>query len=122
DRERGRGGRVARRASLSRQDRPKRRAHRAKTRGAEKGPLLRTVAIALAAGLFAAAPPQSPAPAPSQQSTRMVLRGRAPVSHDVLNVKLPRPQEADLSNGLHLMVLEDRKLPQISFTIIIPGA
>ena len=52
----------------------------------------------------------------------MVLKGKAPVSNEVLKVKLPRPQEADLPNGLHLMVLEDRRLPQIAFQIIIPGA
>ena len=52
----------------------------------------------------------------------VVLKGRAPVSKDVLQVKLPRPAEADLANGLHVMVLEDRRLPQISFQILIPGA
>ncbi len=30
--------------------------------------------------------------------------------------------EADLPNGLHLMVLEDHRLPRIAFQIIIPGA
>ena len=71
-------------------------------------------------GLLAGAPPQAPAPQPS--ATQMVLKGKAPVSTDLLKVTLPRPQEADLANGLHLMVLEDRRLPQITFTIIIPGA
>jgi predicted Zn-dependent peptidase len=52
----------------------------------------------------------------------MVLKKKAPVSNDVLKVKLPRPQEADLPNGLHLMVLEDHRLPQVTFTLIIPGA
>jgi zinc protease len=52
----------------------------------------------------------------------MVLKGKAPVSNDVLRVKLPKPQEVDLPNGLHLMVLEDHRLPQITFQIIIPGA
>ena len=51
-----------------------------------------------------------------------MLKGKAPVSNDVLKVTLPKPQEADLSNGLHLMVLEDHRLPQITFQIIIPGA
>jgi zinc protease len=59
-------------------------------------------------------------PAPSTKG--MVLKGKAPVSNEVLKVKLPRPQEADLPNGLHLMVLEDHRLPQIAFQIIIPGA
>ena len=67
-----------------------------------------------------APPAQGGAPQPS--TTRMVLKGKAPVSNEVLKVKLPRPQEADLANGLHLIVLEDRRLPQIAFQIIIPGA
>jgi len=64
---------------------------------------------------------QAPAQAPPKTQP-VVLKGRAPVSKDVLQVKLPRPAEADLPNGLHVMVLEDRRLPQISFQILIPGA
>ena len=79
------------------------------------------IAVALAAAGILAAAPQAPAP-PQPSATQMVLKGKAPVSNDVLKVKLPRPQEADLPNGLHLMVLEDRRLPQVTFTIIIPGA
>jgi zinc protease len=52
----------------------------------------------------------------------MVLKRKAPVSNEVLKVKLPRAQEVDLANGLHLMVLEDHRLPQVTFTLIIPGA
>ena len=52
----------------------------------------------------------------------MVLKGRAPVSSEILKVKLPRPKEADLPSGLHLMVMEDRRLPQVTFQILIPGA
>jgi zinc protease len=63
-----------------------------------------------------------PGGAPQPSTTQMVLKGKAPVSNDVLKVKLPRPQEAELANGLHLIVLEDRRLPQIAFQIIIPGA
>lgn len=73
-------------------------------------------------GLLAGAPPQAPATAPAPSATKMVLKGKAPVSNEVLKVKLPRPQEADLANGLHLMVLEDRRLPQITFTLLIRGA
>jgi zinc protease len=80
-------------------------------------------ALGLAAiGLLAGAPPQAPAAAPQPSTTKMVLKGKAPVSSDVLKVKLPRPQEADLANGLHLMVLEDHRLPQITFTLLIRGA
>ena len=73
-------------------------------------------------GILAGAPPQAPATAPPPSATKMVLKGKAPVSNEVLKVKLPRPQEADLANGLHLMVLEDRRLPQITFTLLIRGA
>ena len=55
-------------------------------------------------------------------SAGLVVKGKAPVSNDILKVKLPKPQEADLPNGLHLMVLEDRRLPRVAFQIIIPGA
>ena len=55
-------------------------------------------------------------------SAGLVVKGKAPVSNDILKVKLPKPQEADLPNGLHLMVLEDHRLPRVSFQIIIPGA
>ncbi len=65
-------------------------------------------------------PPPQGGPQPS--TTQMVLKSKAPVSSELLKVKLPRPQEADLANGLHLIVLEDRRLPQITFQIIIPGA
>jgi zinc protease len=63
-----------------------------------------------------------PGGAPQPSTTQMVLKGKAPVSSELLKVKLPRPLEADLANGLHLIVLEDHRLPQIAFQIIIPGA
>ena len=75
-------------------------------------------AVVAGAASRAAAPPPQGAGRPPQ----MVLKGKAPVSNEILKVKLPRPQEADLPNGLHLMVLEDRRLPQITFQLIIPGA
>jgi zinc protease len=62
------------------------------------------------------------APGQSPSSAGLVIKGKAPVSNDVLKVTLPKPQKADLPNGLHLMVLEDRRLPRIAFQIIVPGA
>jgi predicted Zn-dependent peptidase len=55
-------------------------------------------------------------------SAGLVKKGRAPMSNEVLKVALPKPQEADLPNGLHVMVLEDHKLPRVSFQMVIPGA
>jgi predicted Zn-dependent peptidase len=59
---------------------------------------------------------------PKPTSQPVVMKGRAPVSTELLKVKLPRPAEADLANGVHLMVLEDRRVPQVTFQLLIPGA
>lgn len=37
-------------------------------------------------------------------------------------VALPKASEADLDNGLHVVVLEDRRRPVIAFQLLIPGA
>jgi predicted Zn-dependent peptidase len=42
---------------------------------------------------------------------------RAPVSKEVLRVKLPRPRETKLANGLIVLVLEQHKLPTAAFTL-----
>ncbi|MDB4915617.1 MAG: hypothetical protein JWM95_3261 [Gemmatimonadetes bacterium] len=59
--------------------------------------------------------------APAKPQT-IVFKGKAPVSHKVLEVKLPKPKEGDLPNGMHLIVLEDHRTPQTTFQLIIPGA
>lgn len=80
------------------------------------------IAFALAATLIGARPfGEAPSAQPAPSTAGMVIKAKAPVSNDVLRVKLPKPQEAKLANGLHLMVLEDHRLPRISFQIIIPG-
>ena len=85
-----------------------------------------TVAALLAAPvltLFAIAPIAGQAGPQAPPSTAgMVPKNKAPVSSTVLAVKLPRPQEATLANGLRVMVLEDHRLPRVSFQLIIPGA
>ena len=62
-----------------------------------------------------AAATQESAQAPSSKG--VVIKGQAPVATDVLKVKLPRPIEGDLANGLHLMVLEDHRVPLLSFQL-----
>ena len=52
----------------------------------------------------------------------MVRLHRAPVSNEVLKVKLPRPVERRLSNGLRLVILESHRAPSISLTIAIPSS
>jgi predicted Zn-dependent peptidase len=52
----------------------------------------------------------------------MVRLNRAPVSNEVLKVKLPRPVERQLSGGLKLVILESHRAPTISLTISIPSS
>lgn len=69
------------------------------------------LAQALVFGQGAAAPPAPPK-----------FKGKAPVSNEVIKVKLPRAQETQLSNGAYLMVLEDHRVPSVQFEIIMIGA
>jgi predicted Zn-dependent peptidase len=78
--------------------------------------------VVVVAGATAIRAQQAQPPMAPPSSKAVVLKGKAPVSDDVLRVKLPRPAEADLANGLHLIVLEDRRVPRVSFTLLIPGA
>jgi len=81
------------------------------------------LAFALVAGCLAAPDARAQgAAAPPPKAQAVVLKGKAPVSDKVLDVTLPRPREGDLANGLHLIVLEDHRTPQVSFQLIIPGA
>jgi predicted Zn-dependent peptidase len=84
----------------------------------------RTFSTALLAGVMLAFVPAAAQGPPGQapSTVGMTRKNKAPVSNEVLKVSLPKPQEAHLANGLHLMVLEDRRLPRISFQIVIPGA
>ena len=47
---------------------------------------------------------------------------RAPVSKEILRVQLPKPTVVKLKNGLTLVLLEDHKLPTVTFSMSIkPG-
>jgi predicted Zn-dependent peptidase len=77
--------------------------------------------------LAAAALPLFSAAAFAQDAESATFRGmvrlnRAPVSNEVLKVKLPRPVERQLPNGLHLLMLESHRAPVIALTISIPSS
>lgn len=46
-------------------------------------------------------------------------KNRAPVNKEILRVKLPRPTESKLANGLTVLVLEQHKLPTVAFALWI---
>ena len=56
---------------------------------------------------------------PPQSVKGAVVKGKAPVSSEVLKVKLPRPTEKKLSNGLEVIVLENHKLPTFNMQMVI---
>jgi zinc protease len=62
--------------------------------------------------------PESPAP---ESLKGVQLKGKAPVNPDTLRVVLPRAQEATLSNGLRVALLEDHKLPTFSLQLLLTG-
>src|SRR4051812_40807448 len=74
--------------------------------------------IAFLVLIFAASSSFAQQPNDKGTSAKAVQRlNRAPVNKDVLQVKLPRPVETKLPNGLTVLVLEQHKLPTISFVL-----
>ncbi|MFN2454651.1 MAG: M16 family metallopeptidase [Pyrinomonadaceae bacterium] len=64
--------------------------------------------------------PSQPQTGPAGQSIKgAVIKGRAPVSKEILKVKLPRAQEATLSNGLRVILLESHKVPTFSMQAVV---
>jgi zinc protease len=77
----------------------------------------------VAAALLSAAVVAAQAPGGQEPPTAgVVFKNRVPVSDALLDIKLPRPREADLPNGVHLMVLEDRRAPLVTIQISMRGA
>ena len=74
--------------------------------------------IVLAAVAVAQVPPQGQQP---QSVAGVVKLNKAPVSNEVLKVKLPRPVEKQLANGLKLLVVESHRVPSISLRISVPS-
>ncbi|HLF83152.1 MAG TPA: pitrilysin family protein [Blastocatellia bacterium] len=59
------------------------------------------------------------AQAPKPSSKGLVIKGKAPISKEVLKVKLPKAFETKLSNGLQVIVLEQHKLPTFNMLMIV---
>lgn len=83
-----------------------------------KSLLLAAAAAVVAIATFAQAPGDSKAVSPS----KVERKNRAPVSKEILRVKLPRPVEAKLPNGLTVLILEDHRFPIVTVDFTIDGA
>jgi predicted Zn-dependent peptidase len=58
-------------------------------------------------------------PQPQKSSKGLVIKGKAPVSKEVLTVTLPKAYETKLSNGLQVIVLEQHKLPTFTMQMVV---
>jgi zinc protease len=83
----------------------------------------RTMIVTLPGGPARASASGAKSEGPSNAAgSKLVRLGLAPVSKDVLRVKLPRPLVQTLPNGLKILFLEDHKLPTVAFRLWIrPG-
>jgi zinc protease len=57
-----------------------------------------------------------------KSATKVERKSKAPLSQDVLRVKLPKPLETKLKNGLRVLVLEDHRTPSVFVQLHIGGA
>jgi zinc protease len=80
------------------------------------------LAVLAGAATLATATALAAGQAPQPADNSIQLKGKAPVSNTVLRVSLPKPQVADLPNGLRVMVIEDTRAPQVTMQIVIRGA
>jgi predicted Zn-dependent peptidase len=89
---------------------------------------LRTIAATLVAFAFiasAVAPLRAQQPAGQDKGTsrsKVERKNRAPVSKEVLRVKLPKAVEVVLDNGLTVMILEDHRFPVVNMNLQMSGA
>jgi zinc protease len=65
--------------------------------------------------------PQAPGAGAPPAVKKEAFKNLAPVSKEVLKVKLPKAQEIVLDNGITVLLLEDHRLPQISISMDIRG-
>src|SRR5687767_9875239 len=85
---------------------------------------LLTVSLLLSVLVSALAQGQQGPPGDSkgEKLSKVERKNRAPVSKEVLKVKLPRPIEAKLDNGMTILILEDSRFPTVNVNFTITGA
>jgi zinc protease len=81
--------------------------------------LIPALVLALLSATIQAAVPQEQL---QEDISKVERKNRAPVSKDILRVKLPQATEKTLSNGLTVLIMENHRLPLISLQYNISGA
>jgi len=80
-----------------------------------------TCAVLLAGAICLAQAPQDSG-SKAIPLSQVERKNKAPVSSDILRVKLPKATEMKLDNGLTVLVLEDHRLPLVTVRLLILGA
>ncbi|HKC62101.1 MAG TPA: pitrilysin family protein [Pyrinomonadaceae bacterium] len=81
---------------------------------------LSAVLIILAFAVMPIAAQKGGAPPQQGQSVKGAdIKGRAPVNHEILKVKLPKAEEATLSNGLRVILLESHRVPTFTMQMVV---
>ncbi|HUQ49975.1 MAG TPA: pitrilysin family protein [Terriglobales bacterium] len=75
--------------------------------------------VLFCASALAQQPSAPPTDMAAQTSGKVKRLNRAPVSNEVLKVKLPSAKEVVLPNGLTVLVLEQHRLPTVSYSLWI---
>jgi zinc protease len=91
-------------------------------RGFSNGSLQLLAVSLLSATFSAGAAGQAPADSKAVAVSKVERKNRAPVSKEILQVKLPRPVEATLPNGMTVLILEDHRFPTVNVDFTIQGA
>lgn len=81
--------------------------------------LLLAMVLSFVAPMLAQAPQQQRGPISPSTIER---KNKAPVSKEILHVKLPKAYRATLDNGVKVLVMEDHRLPLVTISLLINGA
>src|ERR1700729_3179504 len=84
-------------------------------------PVRWSVALLSAVAISSAQVPQD-AGSKAIPLSKVERKNKAPVSDEILRVKLPKPVEMTLPNGLTILVLEDHRLPLVTARLNMLGA
>lgn len=83
--------------------------------------LILTCAALILPALATAQDASAPAQSQPESVSQVEIKGKVPVNPETLRVRLPRPQEAVLSNGLRVYLLEDHELPTFHLHFLVKG-
>lgn len=80
------------------------------------------IPLVLAAAVSGAFGQQAPESDKGVSLSKVERKNKAPVSKELIRVKLPHAVETKLDNGLTVLILENHKLPYVSMELVLDGS